>query len=370
MSLKELLSKSKNILIIAKSVDNFDKACAVIGVTNVISGMDKKVDLLITGKVPSTITTLFEKHNSLYITEIRPVSFEITIDYGSSSVEKIIYDDIVAERKLKFLITPGDSNFTFDNVILNQAGAMYDLTILVDIPDSKKLKKIYDENEYLFKDLPTISVGSVSYPKADIDIVIEDGASYAETVYNNLRDSKVDIGKDGVEILLNGIINHRKVLEGNVSSNSWEVVSSMLSDGADLSKSLKEVYFSKSSENTKLQMRMMQKAKVNEQASLLWSLVSKQDVDKIGITKDQLDLRGRIPFNISQEYRMAFVGVEFEDGVYTCFIESNQPEEKSALAFARLFGGNGDDSHAVCDIKYWKKTEFEKKLVETIEMQI
>ncbi|KKR05619.1 MAG: hypothetical protein UT34_C0002G0126 [candidate division WS6 bacterium GW2011_GWF2_39_15] len=367
MPLKTVLAKSKNILIIGQDVDSFDKACSLIALYKTLKTSETAVELMITGDVPSVVTELFEKNSTLYVTEIHPLSYEITIDYGQSSIEKIIYDDIVAQKKLKFVITPGNGAFSFDSVKMSEGGSKFDLIMLFDIEEPKALRNLYDQNEYLFKEISMVSVGSKVFEKADEKLNVGEGESYSEVVYNKLKAEKIKIGKESVEILLNGIVNFRRILEGKVSSSSWEVISSMVTQGADLSQTLREVYFSKSKENTALQVKLMQNIKTNHDYSLIWSLVSKKEFDESGLTESELDIRGRIPFNLSDSFDLAVAAYEVEDTQYKVVIESNNPEKISALKFATLFGCEGDDMHAECRIKFWKSDEFEKKLLETLD---
>ncbi|MBI2357198.1 hypothetical protein HYV12_04075 [Candidatus Dojkabacteria bacterium] len=367
MSLLDHISDTENIIVIASKVDSFDKAYSIIGLTKALNHIGKSVELLIKGKVSSVISDLFEKSGTMFVTDVRARTFEISVDYGNSSVEKIIYDDIVADKKLKFYITPGDGNFSFESVEMKEGGAKYGACIMFDIEDPKQLKKIYDQNEYLFKDIPTISIGSKVYERASLSLPVGEKDSYSEVVYDAFKDTKAEIGKEGVEILLNGIVNHRRLLEGSVSANSWNVITSMVSEGADLSKSLKEVYFSKTKKNADLQIKVMQNVKTNSEVSLIWSSVSKSELEKLSISTSEIDLRGRIPFNISQEYEVAIIALEVENDIYDVVVESNNVEKFSAISFAKIFGGNGDESHSQCKIKYWQAKELETKLIETIQ---
>lgn len=367
-SFAEITASTKNAIIIASKIDTYDKACSLIGLYKSLLLNKINVDTLVLGKVPVNIMDLFEKNNALFITEIKPRSFEISIDYGSSSIEKIVYDDLVDEKRLKFLITPGSSDFSFDSVQMKEGGAKYDTTILFDIEDPKKIGNLYDQHDYLFRENNVVSIGVKTVQNAGYTISISEASSYSESVYNTLKESKMKIGKEGVEVLLNGTINYRKLLESSepLKGKSLKVLSSLVSDGADLSKTLKEVYFSKSAKNADIHLALMQNIKVNQDQSLVWSLVEKSEVDKIGISVKELDLRGRLPFNISDKYMIALGAIEVKESEYIVIIESNDTNIFNALDFANLFGGKGDASHAKCTIKFWKSSEFESKLIEIL----
>ncbi|HRI06044.1 MAG TPA: hypothetical protein PLV59_03835 [Candidatus Dojkabacteria bacterium] len=365
MSLKDSLVKGTNILFIVQKIDEFEKAYAIIGLAKVLKNAGKSVDIYTNNPVPSYISDLFEKAQTLFLTDIPPRTFEITVDYAKSRIEKIVYDDHVDQKKLKFYITPGDTNFSFDSVQMKEGGARYDTTILFDIEDPKKLSSIYDNHEYLFKENSIVYIGDGKPTFSSATVISTKDSSYSEEIYNAIKSAKVDMGKEGMEYLLNGIINARKLLESR-SDAPIDSISKLVSEGANFAKSLDSVYFSKNKLNADLQIKVMQNVKTSSKASLVFSVVNHAEVEAIGIKKDDADLRGRIPFNITKEYKVAVVAIEFEKNAHTLIIESNSSEEYSAIDFARIFGGDGDENHSVCEVKYWESSEIEDNLLDTL----
>jgi len=353
---------AKSVLVITRRVASLDKAMALIGMVKTLSGEGKVVDLLILTTLTGKIQNLFDRYRISYLTELSPSNYEVWIDYAKSGIEKVVYDIDEDVQKLKFTIFPGSRDFNFDNIEYIEGGSRYDLTIVLGVDDFKALGELYDKNEYLFRDNFTVAFkkGSEKISDCDINLLKED--SYSEKVYEFFKSSNLQLNKEASEILLNGIVNRRRFLEGNASSNSWDLVSSMISEGADIFSVVDDVYFSKTKENLDLQLKVMHNVKIDRENGIVWSLVDYKTMNSCGISKSNLDVRGRIPFNLSKEYIFAFVFYELKPGNMKMVVESNSPVKYPANSIAGVWGGKGGASHAEANVKNTSSEKLEKDM--------
>jgi hypothetical protein len=358
----QLVSGSSRVLLYIDNINSFDKASAVVGLIRFLRAAGKSADLLVENDPEPDIRELLNKNEVELLKEVKPRNYTITINYGRSGIEKVVWDKDEKNKKLVFQIAPGDDGFTFDDVQFSEGSSKYDLTIVLGLTDLKDAKLLLEDNEYLLKENKVVVITRSKEKIGDLYVPLGNDGSFSESVYNLLKDSGADLTKETVEILLNGTINHRKILEGNASSNSWNLISSMIGQGADFNKLISDAYFSKSQQNLDLQIELMKNVKRNEKARLIWAVVDQQGLRKARVTADNLDVRGRIPFNISSDFDLAFAVYEIGGETLKMVVESNDTSKYSASVIAGVFDGEGGEAHAECLIKGFSASEFESKL--------
>lgn len=356
----ELISQSSRVLIYADLLNSFDKASAVIGLMRFLTKAEKSTSLLLSKTPEKEIKELLVKNEIEYTEELKPQSYTITINYGETGVEKVVWDKDEKNKKLIFQIVPGEENFSFDDVQFSEGGMKYDLTIFVGADKSSSLFE--GENEYLVRENKTVVISREKKSKEDLYVKVDSDGAFCEAVYDLLQATGADFDKETVEILLNGTINHRKVLEGNASSNSWNLISSMIGQGADFNKLITDNYFSKSQGNLDAQIELMRSIRRDSDARVIWSIVDHEKLSKAGVTEQNLDLRGRIPFNISTDFDLAFAVYEVAQKTLRVVIESNNTEKYSASVIAAVFDGEGGEAHSECVIKGFSADEFESRV--------
>jgi hypothetical protein len=357
----QLVSSSSRVLVYVDILNSFDKTSAIIGLLRFLRKAEKKADLLLEKDPGKDLGNLLKKHEIAYIKQIKPQNYTITINYGDTGIDKVIWDKDEQNKKLVFQIAPGDDGFSFDNVEFSEGGLKYDLTITVGPTDLKALKAFEGDQEYLIRENKVVAIARGKEKIGDVYVGLDNEGSFSEAVYDLLQSVGADFDKETVEILLNGTINHRKILEGNASSNSWNLISSMIGQGADFNKLISDEYFSKSQQNLDLQIELMTNVKRDEKARVIWSVVSSDKLKNAGITEQNLDVRGRIPFNISSDFDLAFAAYEIGKEKLRVVIESNNTSKYSASVIAGVFEGGGGEAHAECVMKGFSASDFEVK---------
>jgi hypothetical protein len=136
----------------------------------------------------------------------------------------------------------------------------------------------------------------------------------------------------------------------------------MIGQGADFNKLISDNYFSKSQPNLDLQIELMKSVKRDGDAKVIWSVVDNQALQKVGVTASNLDVRGRIPFNISSDFDLAFAVYEIDKGTLRVVIESNNTDKYSASVIAGVFDGEGGEAHAEATVKGFSASDFESRV--------
>ncbi len=365
MYLKDLESY-KCPVIITQSINNKDKAIAVISLFKTLSENEKKVELIILEKLSKEYADLLTENAIKHADNVKPLLYEVWVDYGKTSIKSITYDIDEKDKKLKFIITPGEEGFDFSSVEFKDGGSLYDLTILFDIEKPEELGSIYENNDYIFRENKVISIGATHSSLIENTITITEDNNYTQSVYKLLEKSKVVISKDIQNLLLNTTIENIDIFNEPVSSNTWSVISSLSKKGVDINSVIRKKYFSKSQENLNMYIKMMQNVKMNNQMRYIWSYIENSDLKYFRITKNNLDISGRLPFNISKEFDIAFGCYEISPKTILMVIESNDVEKFTASSFASIFHGEGNDNRAVCTIKNISVSELESKIIDLV----
>lgn len=347
------ISNSSSIILCLNTLTSIEQTYSIIALIKYLEGLDKKVTLVIITKPSETISSLLSTHSFKHQDSLEGSDYVVTINYGSSGIEKVTYDTDEKSGKIHFHIIPTDDNFNFDNVEMKAGGGKYDLTITLGLSDFKDMGNIYEEHEYLFKENKTLTIGHENI--GDMNIVLDEGQTYSYAIYSLLKESKEEIPNEIYNILLTGIVHNSKMIEGNASTQSWKAIGELIESGGDMNNAMQTIYYSKPQTNINMQSLLMKKVQVDTKARVIWSVLSSNDISAVS-----LDTRGRIPFNISNEYDIAIAAYELKENRIKVVIQSNLPDKYPAKELAGVFEGKGGDSHAVCTVKEVGVKDFNK----------
>jgi nanoRNase/pAp phosphatase (c-di-AMP/oligoRNAs hydrolase) len=187
---------------------------------------------------------------------------------------------------------------------------------------------------------------------------VHKASSFSEAVYNFALEAKFHIKKNVAQELMVGVIDYSNILEGCESDLPFEIMSQLKNLGANTYKALRKIYFAKSESNYFVQQVLMRNIKVDNANKIVWSAVEYGDIVKAGVGFDELDVKGRIVFNLSECYDLYIAAYEYEQQTLKVVIQSNNPEKYSALKIAMVFGGKGNDVCASCTIKNAAASDF------------
>jgi len=363
----ELIRKSKNVAICIGKSGKDDKLTediyfSAIALTKYLQNEGKAVGVIITQEPTKEIQEIFKKYDVVYTTDASPLRYVISIDYGKSQIEKVLHDVDEENNKVLFYIEPSTKDFDFDNVEYSQEGSNYDLTITFGLNSFQEMGKIYESADYLFKDNSVITFSKNFNTFGDENHYIK--SKYTTKIRDLIGDNTDDEIK---ELLLSGIIDELKLLEGGVDKGKVKELSEIISNGYDFNELLQQTYFSKSYKNLDLQIKLMANIKIDKKARVIWSLVSKDELEFVGVNRKTLDTKGRIIFNLSSDFDIALAAYEVEKDLIKVMVESNDPGKYSAETIAGVFEGRGNDRHAIFVMKDTPIKDLEKNIFTIIE---
>lgn len=338
------IQNSTKIAVCTDEVVTLDQAYSLAVVAKYLQSIGKEVSVIVAQKLSPDYSNFFVSRNLEITHEAKPLSYVISIDYGSTGLDKVTYDTNEESGVLKFYIVPNTGVFDFENVEYSTEGKAHDLTVTLGITSFKDMGEVYDNSSYLFKENKVISIAKGIDSLGDTFIKVDDENLLLLGMYSAIREQKPS--EEIVNLVLEGMFQMHNVLEGGESNAVWNTIGMLAGDGGNIDQAMRDTYFSKSYQNLDLQIKLMHNIKVAKDVGVIWSTVSNEDLKFCGLDKDTLDLKGRIPFNVSGEFDLAIAAYEIVKDSVRVIVESNNTDKYSAIQIANVFDGNGNDSHA------------------------
>lgn len=349
--------KAKSILFFSPSINTIDKAAAIIALAKICLGEGKSFQVICPKILLGTVKNLFLEEDIEVFTELGSKDYIVSVDYGTVGIEKVVCKRDEENQKLNFIITPKDESFNFDNVELISRNTSFDLVF------SFGSRELNDDTKSLFGDASLISITKWDVDIGKYNFLINATKSYSEVVFEFAKAHSTDLNKEMLETLLQGIVSKYKILEDG-DNDAWFLSNEFIKYGANFNKVFKKLNYSKDCSNLELQRKVMNNAVTNQRARIIWSKVQVPS----NLNEHNLDLRGRIVFNISKDFDLAFVFYFLSEGKVKVVVESNDLEKYSALDIVKKFSGKGSDSRAIINSGVEPVEAFEKKFFEELEL--
>ncbi len=347
--------KAKSVCIFSSEVNTVDKAVSMVALAKICVSEKKSFQIICPKNLRTPIKTIFEKEGLEVSSDLSTKDYVVSVDYRSANIEKVVCKKDEDGKRLNFVITPKDDLFNFDNVELISGGASFDLIFAFgarSLDDS--IKEVLEKSKI------------VSFSKKESDFgtfkfLINGKRSYSEVVYEFVKAFSRGLSEETLNILLQGIISKYKLLE-NGNNDGWVLVTKFIKYGADFNKAFRSLNYSKDYANLELQKKVMENLRLNTNARVIWSKVALM----LDVNSSNIDLRGRIIFNISKEFDLAFVIYHMNKENVKVVVESNDTNKYSALDLGKVFSGHGSKSRAIFTNKDIPADEFEKKFFDAL----
>lgn len=281
----ELIRKFSKILVVAHARPDGDALGSILAMQHVLRALGKNATGVVLDDIPEMYKFL---PGATELTKELSGSRDlvVSVDTTKTPVDKLKYN--TADGKLNVVITPKDGEFSEQDVSLKLGSYAYDLIIVLDSPDLDRLGKLYEDNPDLFYQSPVVNIDH--HPSNDyfgavnlVDLTATSTAEVLVGVIEALGESLMT--EDVSTCLLTGLITDTSSFQNtNTTPKSLTVSAQLVAAGAHQQEIIQHVYKTKPLSTLRLWGRALTRLQYDAEAKLVWSTVSKKDLEETGGT--------------------------------------------------------------------------------------
>lgn len=341
----DLIKRSNKILILPSSPPDGDSLGSAVALYMSLKKLGKEVTVICSDPVPEVLQFL-PNIKAVGNKVITSTDFIITVDLRNAKIDKI--KNAIEDNKVNIVITPKEGRFSESDVTFNRGEVEYDLIITVDTAELTQLRNFYEQNIELFHQIPVINIdhhiSNTHFGKLNnVDIMASSTTELLVPLLEELakEENTELIDEDVATLLLTGIITDTGSFQNaNTTPRAFDVAANLVSYGARQQEIIQHIYKTKQLSQLKLWGRVLSKIQVDENARIVWSVVSQQDFKDTGSTEDETgDVIDELMTNAPGAEAILLIK-EKKDGVISVSIRTTNPAV-DASKIAEEFGGGG-----------------------------
>jgi nanoRNase/pAp phosphatase (c-di-AMP/oligoRNAs hydrolase) len=348
-SLKDLIEKSKSVLLVFPHIINSD-VCASLGLTYKLlkEKFGKEVEIVSQRSIPTRFHEILKKSGidiASIGNEVKPISYVIRVNDTEETLD-IQYKN--EKGKLDIILTPENQSIDFNKVSFVNQGGLYDLVVTFNIARLEDLGKIYTNSKKLFKKYQIVSISNQLDQEnfAKLKIVNDKTSTSSELLYNLYADLGIQLENIDAEIVAHGIIGSTYGLHQVTTPQTYEIISELANKyKVDLAKIVNTYFYSQDKVGLKFRERLLENVKIDENAKLIYSSLTSSDFRELHLTAKDIDGIDYLPFNICKDYDIAFLAYE-DNAKTTILVHANDPK-KNLNSLVRQFNGTGSKLHGI-----------------------
>lgn len=364
----QFIAEHKNIVVVPHANVDPDGISSALACATLFKALGKNVTVICPDTKPENLAFLpgyADLEQDLKLNN----NFVIRIDtHGSLEIDKLQYT--VEDNYINIIITPKDGVLGTQDVHIGDSVHGYDALCIVDTADLALLGSFYATNEQLFHRLPILNIDHhASNPQyGTVQLIDSAAASATEVLYHWFMSEPVwkeYITADMATLLLTGLITDTRSFQNpNTTPESLEVAAELLDLGARQQEIIQNIYKTKPLSTLKIWGRALHNIQIDQQARVVWSSVSKEDLAEMGATSKEThgildELLSAVP---NADVYILFT--ELESGGLKASARSNDVVNVNIMA-QELFGGGGHDKAAGFKIKNYEN--FSLAVLEAIQ---
>jgi phosphoesterase RecJ-like protein len=343
----QAIKEAKSILLIAHEELDGDGVGSLLALNSILTKMGKETLTISSGTIPTVFSFLIDI-DSIKKDMDGIKDFMIFLSEENAKVARLSYK--LEDNRLKIVVSPKSGNFSPKDVNFAYGNFHYDLIIVLDTDNLERLGNVYRENTEMFYKTDTLNIDhhiSNSY-FGKINWVDESASSVCEILVSLIEALESDQGKlmDGniATSLLLGIMTDTNIFQNPATtSKSLTVAAQLIAAGGDRDLISKKVFQTHSYSTLKIWGKILSKLDSYPALGLVWSEVSKQDLDLTGADEGALS---QAVNNLLYTTEGAKIVVLFSESNGMIKIRLRSTENFDVAAVAKDFGGGGHEKAA------------------------
>lgn len=370
--IKNLLERSKHILIPLKKNPSGDAISASIALALFCKQMGKHVDIVSENFILPKKFIFLPASDSIKTKMPHLQKFIIHVDVSEMGLDELSYD--VKDGQLEIFLTPKHSFFTHEHIRTAQTDFRYDLLVTLDTPDLESLGELYSSNTELFYKVPLLNIdtSTANEQYGAVNLVTLTASSTSEVVATTLE--KVDeslFNKDIATALLTGMITATQSFKTkNVKPQALTLASKLVGIGADRDYIIQHLYRTKTLSTLKLWGQALSHLQYHPSLGLVCASLTREDFVRAGAAEVELyDIIDELIMN-SPESKIVLItheSVHEPDAIQVLVHTSNGYNAKQLTA---ELNSQGDRKHASFTIKGKSLQEAESFVIAEIRKKL
>ena len=366
----EAIKRSSRPLLCVPSGGGADAYATALGLSRVLTKLDKKPLIVAAdGKAPKNVEFL-KGHEQIQPRLENMRQFVIELDASKTKVDELSYE--MKNDKLFVYLSPKKGFWDQKDVRTSSSGYKFDLIICIGSPDFESCAHLYSENPDFFFRTPVINIDHTPenehYGQMNI---VDMTASACGEVCHDLIDA-IEPGLIDEEVataFLTGMIAKTKSFRSKaVTPKTLQTASKLIAKGAKRDEIVQRLYRTRSVETLRLWGRALARLKADEEAKMVWTMLSQQDFMHAG--SEEHDLPDVIDELIasSPQAKVVVLLYEMRDRNICAIVRAERPLDAIALCQGYNAAGTREETR-LCLLN---KTivQVEKELIGSIKAQI
>ncbi len=340
------IKRSERPLIILKELAQADDFAAAFGLAATLKKLGKVTEIVCTGGRPP--------ENLQFLKVAKPVKGDLTnlraltlsVDVSRAKVEELSYN--VVGDELQIHVTPKNGFWKQEDVRVTTSAYRYDLIIILGAADLKSLGALFTTYADFIYNTPIINIdhGPNNEHFGHTNLVDMSATSVSEVIHDLIHhlDSSL-FDADIATACLTGVIAKTKSFRtANVAPKTLAAASSLITLGARREQVIEHLYRTRSVETLRLWGRALARLKADDNAGLVWTLLTRQDFANAGATEEALaDIVSEL-VTTAPEARVVAIFYEHAGGYVAVHLFAERPHD--ALVLGAPFKASGTRERA------------------------
>lgn len=286
----EAIKRSTRPVICIPSGGGPDAYATALGLSKVLKKLEKQPTIVAAdGQVPNNLQFI-PGHEDVHTKLENLRQFVIELDATKTKVDALTYE--LKGDKLYVYLSPKKGFWDEKDVRTSSSGYRFDLIICIGSPDYESCAHLYDENPDFFFRTPVINIDHTPENEhyGQINAVDLTASACGEVCHDLIEAIEPGlIDEDVATAFLTGMIAKTKSFKtSNVTPKTLQTASKLIARGAKREDIVSRLYRTRSVQTLRLWGRALARLKADEEAKVVWTLLSKQDFMHAGAQEHDL----------------------------------------------------------------------------------
>jgi nanoRNase/pAp phosphatase (c-di-AMP/oligoRNAs hydrolase) len=286
----EMIKRSSRPLICVPANAGADGYASALGMARVLRKLEKRPEIVAAdGAVPKQLSFLSGQDDVK--TELEHLQqFVIELDATKTKVDELSYEH--KDGKLYVYLSPKNGFWRPEDVQTSASGYRYDLIICIGSPDLESCAQLYADHPDFFYRTPIINLdhSPANEHFGHINAVDVTACATGEVCHDLIEAIEPGlIDEDIATAFLTGMIAKTKSFkEQTVTPKTLQTASKLIARGANRDAIVQNLYRTRSVSTLRLWGRALARLKADEDAKIVWTLLSRQDFMHAGAQENDL----------------------------------------------------------------------------------